>query len=329
MYAANNYRTKSPGNPAAFSNNPFLDDPSNPYTRFPDITASSSLQSPPQHSQAGYGTGYADNTQYQGQQYPYWQQQQQQQQNSGQYPGQAQTQNQSHFASTSYTPQYTNTSHQFMSQPTGAGFQFQPTGVFGQQASSQQYGYNNDGLYSNQSYPQQFSPSYLSEFDPYAPKASFSGSSGGNGPRGEQHPRDFLRSHKAELEAWDPYSWKQLINSCEALKDAWMIRKRHAESIVRQYGGGGGSPGFFGSAPQGYGYNNSHIEGWKQNNFSGWFNGVAQIQTHSDTAAASVFQLQEVYSSYRQSGDLASKRRVRQATNAALTGLADWPGPLS
>ncbi|KAI6112175.1 hypothetical protein EV401DRAFT_230985 [Pisolithus croceorrhizus] len=216
---------------------------------------------------------------------------------------------------------------QFMSQPTGAGFQFQPTGVFGQQASSQQYGYNNDGLYSNQSYPQQFSPSYLSEFDPYAPKptspnrSQLSGSSGGNGPRGEQHPRDFLRSHKAELEAWDPYSWKQLINSCEALKDAWMIRKRHAESIVRQYGGGGGSPGFFGSAPQGYGYNNSHIEGWKQ--------AMKEAESNVDTAAASVFQLQEVYSSYRQSGDLASKRRVREATNAALTGLADWPGPLS
>ncbi|KAI6039901.1 hypothetical protein EDC04DRAFT_2682262 [Pisolithus marmoratus] len=326
MYAANNYGPKSPGSPAQFSNNPFLDDPSNPYTRFPDITGSSSLQSPPQQFQAGYGTGYANDTQYQAQQYPYWQQQQQQY--SGQYPGQPQIQNQSHFTSTSYTPQYTNTSHQFVPQPAGAGFQLQPTSTFGQQTSSQLYGYNDSSQqYSNQSYPQQYSPSYLSEFDPYAKQQPASpnhsqliGSSRGNGPRGDQHPRDFLRSHKTELEAWDPYAWKQLINSCEALKDAWIIRKQHAENTVRQYGGG--SPGFFGAAPQGYGYNNNPlIEGWKQ--------AMKEAESNVDIAAASVFQLQEVYSSYRQSGDLASKRRVREATNAALTGLPDWPGPLS
>ncbi|KAI5981915.1 hypothetical protein EDD15DRAFT_2329569 [Pisolithus albus] len=320
MYAANNYGPKTPGNPPEFSNNPFLDDPSNPYTRFPDITGSSSLQSP--RSPVGYGAGYADNTQYQGQQVPYWQQQQQ---HLGQY-SEPQTQSQSHFASMSYTPQYTNTTHPYMSQPTGVGFPFQPT-AFGQRMGSQQHGYNDSQQYSNQGYPQQPGPSYLSEFDPYAPKpaspnrSQFSGSSGGNGPRGEQHPRDFLRSHKPELEAWDSYSWKQLINSCEALKDAWMSRKQHAESTVRQYGGGG-TPGFFGTAPQGYGYNNnSFMEGWKQ--------AMKEAESNADTAAASAFQLQEVYSSYRQSGDASSKRRVREATNAALTGLPDWPGPLS
>lgn len=35
--------------------------------------------------------------------------------------------------------------------------------------------------------------------------------------------------------------------------------------------------------------------------------------------------MQEVFSGYRQSGDVASKRRVRESINAALTSLPDWP----
>lgn len=35
--------------------------------------------------------------------------------------------------------------------------------------------------------------------------------------------------------------------------------------------------------------------------------------------------MQEVFQGYRQSGDQASKRRVREATNAALQSLPDWP----
>ena len=35
--------------------------------------------------------------------------------------------------------------------------------------------------------------------------------------------------------------------------------------------------------------------------------------------------MQEVFQHYRQSGDLASKKRVREATNAALQSLPDWP----
>jgi len=45
-----------------------------------------------------------------------------------------------------------------------------------------------------------------------------------------------------------------------------------------------------------------------------------------DTVAASTFQLHEVFNSYRQSGDQASKQRVRESCNAAVKGLPDWPG---
>jgi hypothetical protein len=44
-----------------------------------------------------------------------------------------------------------------------------------------------------------------------------------------------------------------------------------------------------------------------------------------DSVSASSFQIKEVWESYRQSGDQSSKRRVREASNAALQGLPDWP----
>jgi hypothetical protein len=46
-----------------------------------------------------------------------------------------------------------------------------------------------------------------------------------------------------------------------------------------------------------------------------------------DSVVASSFQMREVHSGYRQSGDMASKRRVRESCNAALQSLPDWPQP--
>jgi hypothetical protein len=48
---------------------------------------------------------------------------------------------------------------------------------------------------------------------------------------------------------------------------------------------------------------------------------------NTDSVAASVFQMKEVQEGYRQSSDLAGKRRVKEATNAALQGLPGWPQP--
>ena len=45
----------------------------------------------------------------------------------------------------------------------------------------------------------------------------------------------------------------------------------------------------------------------------------------ADTVVAAKFQMQEVHGGYRQSGDMASKKRVRESINAALTNLPDWP----
>jgi hypothetical protein len=50
----------------------------------------------------------------------------------------------------------------------------------------------------------------------------------GAAPSGQLHPREHVRAHKMELEAWDPYAWKQFMNSFDSLRTAWEGRKRDA-----------------------------------------------------------------------------------------------------
>ena len=54
---------------------------------------------------------------------------------------------------------------------------------------------------------------------------------------------------------------------------------------------------------------------------------IDNLMVAADSVAASSYQMHEVFQGYRQSGDFASKRRVREATNAALSNLPDWPTP--
>ena len=102
MYS-NSYATHR-SNSVELSNNPFLSDPSNPYTRFPDISASSSSPSPPSQFHSGYETAYGNQTQYQAQPFQY----QQQQPYLDGYSGSSPAQHLSQFTSTSHTPQYSN-----------------------------------------------------------------------------------------------------------------------------------------------------------------------------------------------------------------------------
>ena len=69
----------------------------------------------------------------------------------------------------------------------------------------------------------------------------------------------FIQTHKVELEAWDPPTWKQVQNVFEALKIAWDARKRAAETQVRALGGtvgasGSATAGFFGGGSTAAGY---------------------------------------------------------------------------
>lgn len=110
-----------------------------------------------------------------------------------------------------------------------------------------------------------------------------------------------------------------MFNACDTLSAAWLMRKQEVERVVQQLGGNG-APGLFGST-SGYQAYGSELQRWQEI--------VKEANSYHDTVAASAFQLKEVHSSYRQSGDAVSKRRVRESCNAALSNLPDWPAPLN
>ncbi|EIN04844.1 hypothetical protein PUNSTDRAFT_107687 [Punctularia strigosozonata HHB-11173 SS5] len=226
---------------------------------------------------------------------------------------------------------------------------FQPSTSFGQQISSPATGMSyvqpqqqlpQYGAYPNLQQQQQPGPAgynpmqqVISEFDPYANAGEFLGSvsnpqPGSSGaiqststpghqrsissgaPGGYKHPREYVREHKSELEGWDAYSWKQAMNAFDALKEAWAQRKRDAESRVNQLAG----PGAYWD--------------YARQQESARLQGIAkEAEINYDSVAASAFQMQEVFSGYRQSSDMASKRRVKESINAALSSLPDWPNP--
>jgi hypothetical protein len=134
-------------------------------------------------------------------------------------------------------------------QPTGPGRPFVPSTAFGQHLSAQI-----TGAWSQNQQPPQAPPSAqpaapppsaVSEFDPFAAisqgwqqqqQSNPSSSSSPNASRQQQsvqppvqrgeHPRAFIQSHKNELQAWDPVSWKQAANTYADLKATWEERKR-------------------------------------------------------------------------------------------------------
>ncbi|KAI0067461.1 hypothetical protein BV25DRAFT_1819808 [Artomyces pyxidatus] len=215
----------------------------------------------------------------------------------------------------------------------------------------QQQGYGNNanggGFAPQQTgYGQQQQPyagnGYLAQFDPYSQLSQLqntptsptaSSFSAGNAPSSyQEHPRAFIQSHKAELEAWDAVTWKQALNAFENLKIAWEARKRVAETRVQALGGTPGAStggGFFGGGQQGgyggYGAGYGGYQAQQQQELERVNMIYKEAVGHIDTIAASSLQMSEVFTGYRHSGDLASKRRVRESCNAALQGLPDYP----
>jgi len=295
-----------------YSNNPFIDDPSNSHLRFPDISATIS---PPVQTATTQYTSWV-NPQPTGlvtQTYPQYQQ-------------------------TQYTVQ----------NATGYN-QPQPTGAFGQQRiSGSSYGYLTGQTTTNQTpayrpAQQQIlsNPGYVAQFDPYAsigqgwdgatlanqspqllsPSTSV-GSFGvppsqqtpttSRSATGLLHPREFVRTYKAEVERWDDYTWKQLLSGFESLKDAWNSRKLELAAKAGQLKNQIQYADYY--QAQQIQQEGNRLQGlWKE------------AEANFDSLAASTFQMREVYSGYRHSPDLASKRRVREATNITLKTIPDWP----
>lgn len=303
------------------SNNPFINasDPTHASSRFPDISS-------PVDPNSQY-TSWNDSSVLQQQQ-----------------PALYQPQQQPQYAAGGYLSPTLSPGSQY---PVG-GIAFQPTNSFGQQLgahiSGSSYEYLNGRPQQQQQQPQsgyysapqqqlQSNQAYLAQFDPYGPVAQgWDGASqsqpqqpsgshistplaggGGLSPAGDPHPREYIRTHKAAIESWDSYAWKQLLNAFEALKKAWESRKMELAGRVEQlkmqmqYGG------YYQAQIQQEG---SRLHGL-----------LKEAESHFDSVAASTFQMEEVFKGYRQSGDLSSKRRVREATNAALQSLPEWPQP--
>ncbi|KZP23795.1 hypothetical protein FIBSPDRAFT_822931 [Athelia psychrophila] len=337
MYAQN-HGTQSPG----LSNNPFLSDPNDAHQRFPDLTSSSSAfsASPQQgyssaQAQQGYGGSYngynstaglpqsptfaSSNSFGQQQQYPL------QSNPTGYGMSPYQNQSQMSYQPTGYgqsQPQQPQQPLQQFPQQTGMGMSGFGQQQQGLQPSYQQYQQPGGGQGYGQAPAMQQQIGYqdVAQFDPYAPQPqqqqqqqqqqqsqqhqrqpSQTQASSSN----PSHPREYIRTHKAELEKWDNYAWKQVLGAFDGLKDAWTARKTEAEARMLQ-------------VQQDYGFTGqqevARLAGLRKD-----------AELNADSVAASSYQMHEVFQGYRQSGDVASKRRVREATNAALSNLPDWP----
>ncbi|KAK0469798.1 uncharacterized protein EV420DRAFT_1496607 [Desarmillaria tabescens] len=239
----NGYGTSGP----EITNNPFVTDPTNSERRFPDISGAD-----PSNGQFTSWLQPGVSSSYQ-QQQPTGFQQQSPQYNSGySSPG-------GYLSPVS--PQQTSGFGQlWMGQPVASGPQGSSYGYLqGQTAQSQPQAYNpaQQQLQNN--------PGYIAQFDPYSSLGQGWDGSTTNptptqqqqqpptpitskSPTGFSHPREYLRTHKAELESWDTYAWKQLLGTFDAVKDAWEARKKELQDnigqlqVQMQYGGGGYHP---------------------------------------------------------------------------------------
>ena len=258
--------------PAELSNNPFLEHSSNPLTRYPDVggfTSPSNSQftswigqpngvpqqqgydtCSPQPTQQQYTAGWGGSPTYQTQGLGYL--------SSPQRTG----------SGMRFQP--SSSFGQQLSSAVETGGFIQGGPGYQQQQPQQQFtsgygtpnGYNATGGTPGQiqipppPYQQMgiTSPGYPSEFDPYGSLSQGSwdgqqqqqqqqsyGNQGGGLSNGgalnsqsDLHPREVIRKYKTELEAWDTYSWKQLINSLESLKKAWEGRMHGLDATTKQ-----------------------------------------------------------------------------------------------
>ncbi|CAK5268534.1 unnamed protein product [Mycena citricolor] len=235
---------------------------------------------------------------------------------------------------------------------------FQPTSSYGQQLPGQphisgsSYGYlqqqnTSAGTAYTPAQAQLQSPGYAAQFDPYSalgqgwdgvagqsqqqpaqlqtqagtpgslmsPGGAQSPTTTSTSPTGQLHPRDFVRVNKARIEIWDPAAWRDLFAVFDGLKDAWGERKTEILDHVGTLQGQAQAQMQW-SPPLANQYQSEAVRLQAM---------AKEAESNADSISASSFQMHEVFANYRKSGDLSSKSRVREASNAALTSLPDWP----
>lgn len=238
MYG-NNPWGSSPSSDTTPANNPFVE--SSAVNRFPALDLpQQSYGSPSPYPSQSYSSSPS-----QFQQSPYGAQQSQPQytQWNGQPQPQSPTFNQGGFQTYAAAPpqQYQPTGYAPFGEPFGQPFGQQ---AYGGQLQGQYTGYIQSPQPSASS--QQYHQNAISQFDPYNGSSGSNGGSANNlsgqgqnaggtpttsvqpqrlGPSGQQHPRQFIQSHKVELESWNAAAWKQALNSFDELKRAWERRR--------------------------------------------------------------------------------------------------------
>ncbi|KJA26273.1 hypothetical protein HYPSUDRAFT_36548 [Hypholoma sublateritium FD-334 SS-4] len=346
MYSG--YGTTSP----PLTNNPFISS-EHPSSRFPDISSP-----PPQQQQQQYGTwsatggGYPEQQQLvQQQQVGYGQPQQQMGMTmGGSGAGYLSPAPQSYPSQGGTAPFQPSSSfgQQLAGHMSGSSYYY----LQGQQQQPQ-----NATAYHPVQQQLQNNPGYIAQFDPYSSLGQALGGGGGNQAQnqgyngynqqqpglvhtasmgstmssvsggaassygmsatGNPHPKDYIRTHKTEIEAWDQYAWKQLIGTFEVLMQSWEGRKNELSRRVGELSQ---------QMQAGMAYGQYYVAQIQQEG-SRIQQLLKEAEENFDSVAASTFQMKEVFEGYRQSSDMAGKRRVKEATNAALQGLPGWPQP--
>ncbi|QRV87527.1 hypothetical protein RhiJN_15545 [Ceratobasidium sp. AG-Ba] len=297
------------------TNNPFASDSGGAY----DATASASSRFPDINNIGG------------GPSQPQWQQPQQ-------YGQPNQGYGQSPYGQSGFMQQQQPQQTGYMQQPNmsygmgqGMGMQQTPSS-FGYSSSAQQYPAQQSQFMGGQYQPQmgmQSPNNYQNvvDLDPYSslsgasfansqpqssyqPQSQFQSSQPQQQPQPSsqygEHPRAFVNKFKADLERWDTAAWKQLIVRITSLRRSWEDRKKDLNGAL-----------------EGARYN-----GWTPSEILQCQAMIKDAGDNVDTCHASEFQLQEVQSGYRHSTDPASKNRVREALNAGLKMLPEFPPPL-
>ncbi|KZV90552.1 hypothetical protein EXIGLDRAFT_837718 [Exidia glandulosa HHB12029] len=324
----------APTHGRSLSNNPFIDDPNAAHNRYPSLqnldTAGGGSASP-YGSPAGYQNPQATGF-YAGAGAP-----------SSTFGGYAQAQpapaQQLGFQPTGYfgqpapqpqSPISSYSSQQFTGSPyAGSPYGAAPAGYGSGFLSQPQFQQQQQW----QPQPSNRPPPHLQDLDPYSglssqgfggpsqqqqqqpqPGSSYLGAGTGTSgsasplppPRAEEHPRTWIRSHREELETWDPTSWRQALIRFDELQTHWERRKIDLQARVD-------------ATQRGY---------LPQHEAPHWQNLLKEADSNIDSVAASKLQMQEALTGYKQSSDIASKRRVKEMLNAGLLGLPEFPPQL-
>lgn len=227
------------------TNNPFISDSTSAQSRYPDLSSSSPSPDPSGSQFTSWLKPGGSQQQYEQQQYH--------QQIPPQFSGIGYQPTGAIDGNSFITPQFQPSSgfgQQMLGQMTGSSYSYlqgQNSSALGQtsynpvQQQLRSPGYNNiaqfdpyssiGGQSGNPSSAQHQPPSFQSPTSPISPTTPITTSRSASGAI---HPREYIKTHKAEVESWDPYAWKQLLNAFDDLKEAWASRKNEIDGRAQQ-----------------------------------------------------------------------------------------------